>query len=52
MVAPLDVYHNTMGIALGDSHHQRRHHRHTQHRQQQNRHSRPMFDPNNAEVNK
>lgn len=54
MVAPLDVYTNTMGVALSN---EEKHHRHQRrHHHAQNRHHRHhrstghIFDPNQAEV--
>lgn len=53
MVAPLDIYHNSMGVANGNEEERRRrhrHHHHSQHRQPRNRHSGYQYDPNQAEV--
>ncbi|XP_057309761.1 band 4.1-like protein 4 isoform X3 [Hydractinia symbiolongicarpus] len=53
MVAPLDIYRNSMGVATGNEEERRRrhrHHHHSQHRQQRNRHSGYQYDPNQAEL--
>ena len=61
MVAPLDVYHNTMGMAhnnndnMGGGGEKKRHRHNRRHHNSQQRHHRSTghmngFDPNQAEV--
>ena len=54
MVAPLDVYHNVMGVALSNDE-KKRSHRHRRHHHSQQRHHRSTghmkgYDPKQAEV--